>query len=117
MNQTRINIVHALQENHVAPYVPGGAWDYDRGLHVLVGEDKFRGQAYCKSFSCETLSHSTPNMENVAAQAWFRSVTHYMFLSDPRTLRIVGEPKRNNPAIIKTSCDAGMHLETVSGRI
>lgn len=56
-------------------------------------------------------------METVVAQAWFRSVTHYMFLSDPRTLRIIGEPKRNNPAIIKTSCDAGMHLETVSGRI
>lgn len=38
-----------LQENHVAPYVPDGAWDYDRGVHVLVGEEKFRGRAYCMS--------------------------------------------------------------------
>ena len=48
------------------------------------------------------------------AQAWFRSLTHYIFLADPRTWRIVGEPKRANPPIIKTSIDAGMHLETVS---
>ena len=37
------------QENHVAPYVPGGAWDYDRGLHILVGEQKFRGIDRCAS--------------------------------------------------------------------
>ncbi|KAI5118339.1 hypothetical protein M0805_009142 [Coniferiporia weirii] len=81
-----------IKENHVATFVPTGAQDHDRGLHVLVGEDKFRGQVY--------------------SQAWFRSVTHYMFLADPRTARIIGEPKRNNPAIIRTSIDAGMHLET-----
>lgn len=81
-----------IKENHVAPYVPNGAHDYDRGMHVLCGEDKFRGQVY--------------------SQAWFRSIGHYCFLSDPRTVRLVGEPKRSNPAILKTSVDAGMHFET-----
>ncbi|KAH8105064.1 siderophore biosynthesis protein [Phellopilus nigrolimitatus] len=79
-------------DNHVAPYVPTGAQDYDRGLHVLVGEDRFRGQAY--------------------SQAWFRSITHYIFLAEARTARVVGEPKRANAAIVRTSVDAGMHLET-----
>ncbi|KAI9567910.1 acyl-CoA N-acyltransferase [Boletus coccyginus] len=31
------------QENHVATYVPGGAKEWDRGMHVLVGEERFRG--------------------------------------------------------------------------
>ncbi|KAL5534935.1 hypothetical protein ACEPAF_3025 [Sanghuangporus sanghuang] len=84
-----------IKENHVATYVPGiGAQDYDRGLHVLVGEDKYRGHEF--------------------SQAWFRSLTHYMFLADPRTWRIIGEPKRINGPIIRTSEDAGMHLETKS---
>ena len=37
-----------IKENHVAPYVPTGAHDYDRGMHVLCGEDRFRGQVFCK---------------------------------------------------------------------
>ncbi|KAG2048143.1 hypothetical protein BDR06DRAFT_963100 [Suillus hirtellus] len=32
-----------LKETHVAPYIPGGPGDRDRGIHVLVGEDEFRG--------------------------------------------------------------------------
>ena len=51
------------------------------------------------------------------AQAWFRSMTHYMFLSDHRTFRVVGEPKRSNPGVVKLSLDAGMHLDTVSPSI
>lgn len=35
------------QENHLGPHIPGGAQDYDRALHVLVGEKKFAGPAYC----------------------------------------------------------------------
>lgn len=31
-------------------------------------------------------------------------------------MRIIGEPKRANPAIIRTSEEAGMHLQTVSRR-
>ena len=50
-NQTDISArtQTSTQENHVAPYVPGGAWDYDRGPHILVGEDKYRGLHRCTS--------------------------------------------------------------------
>ena len=37
-----------------------------------------------------------------------------MFLADHRTYRIIGEPKRSNPGVVKLSLDAGMHLDTVS---
>ncbi|OBZ77601.1 putative lysine N-acyltransferase C17G9.06c [Grifola frondosa] len=40
-----------IKENHVAPYVPEGARDYDRGLHVLVGEEKLRGTL--RSTTCQ----------------------------------------------------------------
>ncbi|TDL21205.1 hypothetical protein BD410DRAFT_840675 [Rickenella mellea] len=82
-----------IKEDHLVAYVPEGAKDYDRGLHLLVGEDKYRGGEY--------------------AQAWFRSVTHYLFLADPRTQRIIGEPKHGNAAIMKMSIDGGMHVQTV----
>ena len=49
----------------------------------------------------------------ILGQAWFRSLTHYIFLADPRTAKIIGEPKRINGAIIKMSINAGMHLQTV----
>ncbi|KAI8969434.1 acyl-CoA N-acyltransferase [Trametes punicea] len=81
-----------IKENHVAPYVPGGAWDYDRGLHVLVGEQKFRG------------AHRS--------RAWFSAIHHFLFLSDPRTERVIGEPKAANAAVIKLSEDVGMNVNT-----
>lgn len=37
-----------------------------------------------------------------------------MFLADPRTQRIICEPKQSNPAILRVMSDAGMHVETVS---
>lgn len=46
--------------------------DYDRGWHVLIGEDDVRGREYIT--------------------AWMPSIVHYMLLSDPRTRQIVGEP-------------------------
>ncbi|KAF9218910.1 hypothetical protein BS17DRAFT_790491 [Gyrodon lividus] len=85
-------LVH-VKENHVATYVPDGAKDWDRGLHVLTGEERFRGWE--------------------RAQAWFRSIHHYLFLADSRTERVIGEPKAENAAIIQVSLDATMHIETL----
>ncbi len=48
------------------------AEDFDRGWHVAIGEEAFRGKEYLT--------------------AWLPSLMHYMFLDDPRTQRIVGEP-------------------------
>lgn len=58
------------KENRIAPFYD--ADDYDRGWHVIVGEDAFRGGRYIS--------------------AWLPSLMHYMFLEDCRTQRIVGEP-------------------------
>lgn len=56
------------------------AEDFDRGWHALVGEPRFLGRA-------RTL-------------ALFRSLTHYLFLDDPRTMRIVGEPRASHVKIL-----------------
>ncbi|KAH8111542.1 hypothetical protein DFH11DRAFT_1512971, partial [Phellopilus nigrolimitatus] len=67
-------------DNHVVPYVPAGTQDYDRGYSPAR-----------------------------TAQAWFRSITNYIFLAEARTAR---EPKRPNAALVRTSVDGSMHLET-----
>ncbi|MGJ4925635.1 GNAT family N-acetyltransferase [Bradyrhizobium sp. HKCCYLS2038] len=58
------------KENRIAPFYD--ADDYDRGWHVIVGEDSCRGRDFIT--------------------AWLPSLMHYMFLDDIRTQRIVGEP-------------------------
>ena len=58
------------RENRIAPFYD--ADDYDRGWHVVVGEDAYRGRRYIS--------------------AWLPSLMHYIFLDDCRTQRIVGEP-------------------------
>ena len=62
--------VYWAQENRLGPYY--AADDYDRGWHVLVGEQACSGGQYIS--------------------AWLPSLMHYMFLDEPRTQRIVGEP-------------------------
>lgn len=63
--------VYWAKESRIAPFYD--VHDYDRGWHVLVGEPSFRGKAY--------------------ATAWLTSISHYIFLCDPRTQRAVGEPR------------------------
>ncbi|MCO8171476.1 acetyltransferase [Pseudomonas sp. 21LCFQ02] len=62
------------KEDRIAPFYD--AADYDRGLHLLVGEEAFRGKAFYT--------------------AWFSSICHYLFLDDPRTQRLVCEPRHDN---------------------
>lgn len=59
------------KESRIAPFYDVD--DHDRGWHVLVGEPAFRGKAY--------------------ATAWLTSISHYIFLCDPRTGRAMGEPR------------------------
>lgn len=56
------------------------ATDFDRGLHMLVGDDQFRGA------------------HRVAA--WLPSLAHYAFLDEPRTERLVCEPRIDNERMI-----------------
>ncbi len=58
------------KEDRIGPHYEADG--YDRGWHVAIGEEDFRGKAF--------------------VSAWLPSLMHYMFLADPRTRRIVGEP-------------------------
>jgi RimJ/RimL family protein N-acetyltransferase len=63
--------VYWAKEDRIAPFCD--AADYDRGFHLLVGSTRFRSPG--------------------RTEAWLRSIIHYIFLDDPRTQRIVGEPR------------------------
>jgi RimJ/RimL family protein N-acetyltransferase len=66
--------VYWAKENRIAPFYD--AQDHDRGWHVLIGEPAFRGKAFLT--------------------AWFPAIQHFQFLDDPRTQRIVGEPRADH---------------------
>lgn len=71
--------VYWARENRIGPFYDVG--DHDRGWHVLVGEPAFRGKAF--------------------ATAWLTSISHYLFLDDPRTQRVVGEPRSDHTQQIR----------------
>ena len=50
--------------------------DFDRGLHCLVGEQEFRG------------SHRV--------RVWMSALIHYCWLADPRTEKVLMEPRADN---------------------
>ena len=54
----------------------GGSGDWDRGLHVLVGEQEFRGEH--------------------RVGVWLSALVHYCWLGDARTGRVVMEPRVDN---------------------
>lgn len=62
---------------------------YDRGIHLLVGEQAFRGPKY---FNC-----------------WMRAISHYLFLDDVRTQRIVLEPRADNDRLFNRIQEVGYH--------
>lgn len=75
------------KEDRIAPYYPVD--DYDRGIHMLVGEARFRGP------------------HRVAA--WLSSLAHFLFLDDPRTRNVVAEPRADNAKMIGYMQRAGFH--------
>jgi len=66
-------------EDRLGPYYDHAP--YDRGFHFLIGEEKYLGRAN--------------------TEAAIRSVTHFLFLDDPRTMRIVAEPRADNQRVLK----------------
>ncbi|SAL36949.1 siderophore biosynthesis protein domain protein [Caballeronia cordobensis] len=59
------------KEDRLGPFYDAG--DFDRGLHLLIGDAQFQSAGKLK--------------------AWWSGVLHYMFIDDPRTERLVGEPR------------------------
>lgn len=66
------------KEDRIAPFYEVG--DYDRGIHMLVGEESHRGPHKVDS--------------------WMNALVHYLLLDDPRTQRIVAEPRADNAKMI-----------------
>ncbi|MBK4991494.1 GNAT family N-acetyltransferase [Pseudomonas sp. S36] len=77
------------KEDRIAPFYP--ADDYDRGIHMLVGEQRHRGP------------------HKVAS--WLSALVHYLFLDDPRTQRVVAEPRADNARMIGYMHDQCFHCD------
>jgi len=77
------------KEDRIAPFY--GVDDYDRGIHMLVGEEHHRG------------AHKVA--------AWLGALCHYLFLDEPRTQRIVAEPRADNGRMIEHLQRQGFYRE------
>ncbi|WP_060508199.1 GNAT family N-acetyltransferase [Pseudomonas sp. NBRC 111124] len=77
------------KEDRIAPFY--SADDYDRGIHMLVGEEAHRGP------------------HKVAS--WMSALVHYLFLDDPRTQRVVAEPRADNGKMIGYMHDQCFHCD------
>ena len=60
---------------------------YDRGMHMLVGEAHHRGPQKVRS--------------------WLSALSHYLLLDEPRTQRLVSEPRADNDRMIAYLQQAG----------
>lgn len=66
------------KEDRLGPYY--NCDDFDQGFHLLIGEPEFQGKL---------TSH------------FLIAVTHFLFLTDPRTQNIMGEPRADNINLLK----------------
>lgn len=66
-------------EDRLAPYYPWAP--FDRGLHLLVGEEDVRGPRF--------------------VDAWLAGLAHYAYLAEPRTTRLVLEPRHDNQRLFR----------------
>lgn len=62
---------------------------YDHGYHLLVGDPRFLGSQ--------------------RTAAWMKAVSHYLFLLDPRTRRLVAEPHVDNEKVADRAREGGWY--------
>ncbi len=72
-------------EDRLGPYYPADA--YDRGFHFLIGEK-------------DALGFSNTD-------AIVKSALHFLFLDDPRTRRVMAEPRHDNTKVLRYAESSG----------
>ncbi|PYH92969.1 siderophore biosynthesis protein [Aspergillus ellipticus CBS 707.79] len=79
-----------VKEDRLGPLI-GGADNYDRGIHLLIGEQEFRG----------------PHRVTI----WLSALVHYCWLADSRTQSVVLEPRVDNAKLINYLQQGGFYKE------
>ncbi|PMD34928.1 siderophore biosynthesis protein-like protein [Hyaloscypha variabilis F] len=83
--------IYWVKEDILGRHLGNEAGDYDRGVHVLVGEDEFRGKHRVK--------------------CWITGLAHWAFVQDYRTDAVVLEPRVDNERFISTLIETGFLKE------
>jgi len=68
-----------VPEDRLGPYCE--PQPFDQGMHVLIGERRFLGEG-------QTVH-------------WLNAVSHFLFLAEPRTRNLWGEPRADNKAMLR----------------
>jgi RimJ/RimL family protein N-acetyltransferase len=79
--------IYWVKEDILGKHLGNDARDYDRGVHVLVGEEEFRGKH--------------------RVRCWITALAHWAFMSDYRTSCMVLEPRVDNERFISYLAEAG----------
>jgi hypothetical protein len=79
--------IYWVKEDVLGKLLGDRAGDFDRGVHVLIGEEEFRGKHRVK--------------------VWITALAHWAFVQDYRTGCMVLEPRVDNEryAPVSSSCD------------
>ena len=83
--------IYWVKEDRLGMYLGGQIDDYDRGLHVLVGEQEFRGPHRIK--------------------IWLSALVHYCWLADMRTNTVMMEPRVDNEKLLSYCQQLGFFKE------